>query len=119
MYINWKVRLKSKEFWIALIPLVLVLVQLILKPFGITFDLGKVGNYIKDIFNVICAILALLGIVNDPTTKGYSDSIQAMTYQEPKPLSLVSTDEFFNNVDAYNNLEEMIDELSDNKGEEE
>ena len=37
-----------------------------------------------DFVGTIFTILALLGIVVDPTTEGVSDSNQAMTYEEPK-----------------------------------
>ena len=36
------------------------------------------------IINAIFAVLAILGVVNDPTTSGMSDSKQAMTYETPK-----------------------------------
>ena len=39
--INWKVRIKNKNFWIALIPAVLLLVQVIAAVFGYTLDLGE------------------------------------------------------------------------------
>jgi phi LC3 family holin len=32
----------------------------------------------------VFAFLCILGVVNDPTTSGVSDSEQALTYQEPK-----------------------------------
>ena len=35
--INWKVRIKNKNFWIALIPAVLLLVQVIAAVFGYTW----------------------------------------------------------------------------------
>lgn len=34
MNINWKVRLKNKSFWLALIPAVLLLVQVVAAVFG-------------------------------------------------------------------------------------
>ena len=33
---------------------------------------------------VVSVIVSLWGVINDPTTKGLSDSAQAMTYTEPK-----------------------------------
>ncbi|MDY5974640.1 phage holin [Streptococcus hyovaginalis] len=38
----------------------------------------------EEVFNTIMAILTLIGAVNDPTTKGLTDSENAMTYDEPK-----------------------------------
>ena len=36
------------------------------------------------VVNALFAVLALLGVVNDPTTAGMSDSTLAMTYDKPK-----------------------------------
>lgn len=84
MKINWKVRLKNKNFWMSLIPATLVLIQYILAVFGVTIDLGDIGNRLLEVVNAVFVILALLGIVTDPTTEGVSDSELAMTYDKPK-----------------------------------
>ena len=84
MKINWKVRLKNKNFWITLIPTVLLLVQPILALLGVEIDLGEIGNALLAIVDGVFVLLALLGIVTDPTTNGISDSEQAMTYDRPK-----------------------------------
>ena len=84
MKINWKVRLKNKNFWITLIPTVLLLVQPILALLGVEIDLGEIGNALLAIVDGVFVLLALLGIVTDPTTNGISDSEQAMTYTKPK-----------------------------------
>ena len=82
--INWKVRIKNKSFWIALIPAVLLLVQVIAAVFGFTIDLDDLGNKLLEVVNALFVVLAILGIVTDPTTAGVKDSEQAMTYTEPK-----------------------------------
>lgn len=82
--INWKVRLKNKAFWLSLIPAILLLIQVVAAPFGLTLDFGELGNQLLAIVNAIFAILAILGIVTDPTTAGVGDSAQALTYEEPK-----------------------------------
>ena len=82
--INWKVRLKNKTFWLALIPALLLLVQVVCSVFGMEIDLGDLGDKLLAVVNAIFSVLALLGIVNDPTTKGISDSEQALTYEKPK-----------------------------------
>lgn len=83
--INWKVRIKNKNFWISLIPTVLLLVQVVASVFGVTIDLGELGNKLLAVVNALFAVLAILGIVTDPTTEGVADSTLAMTYNEPKP----------------------------------
>lgn len=84
MNVNWIVRLKNKAFWLAIIPAALLLIQVIAAVFGFTLDLGELGNKLIDVANAVFAVLAILGIVVDPTTAGTSDSEQAMTYTEPK-----------------------------------
>lgn len=82
--INWTVRFKNKAFWLSLIPATLLLVQVVAAVFGYTLDLGDFGNKLIDVVNALFAVLAVLGIVTDPTTEGVSDSKQAMTYDTPK-----------------------------------
>lgn len=84
MKINWTVRLKSKNFWLAIIPAVLLLIQVVAAVFGFTLDLGDLGNKLLAVVNAAFAALAILGIVVDPTTEGVGDSTQALTYSAPK-----------------------------------
>ena len=82
--INWLVRIKNKQFWLTLIPAVLLLIQVVAAVFGYTLDLGDLGNKLLAVVNALFAVLTILGIVTDPTTKGVTDSAQAMTYTQPK-----------------------------------
>ena len=84
MKINWKVRIKNKNFWISLIPTVLLMVQPILELVGVDIDLGDVGNTLLTVVDGVFVLMAVLGIVTDPTTAGISDSDLAMTYDKPK-----------------------------------
>lgn len=84
MKINWKVRLKNKNFWLSAIPALLLFVQVVLAVFGVEINVGDLGNRLIAVVNAAFMLLSILGIVNDPTTKGVSDSTQAMTYEEPK-----------------------------------
>lgn len=81
--INWKVRIRNKNFWITLIPAVLLLVQLVAALFGFTIDLTELGGKLLGIVDAVFVILAILGIVTDHTTAGISDSQRALTYTEP------------------------------------
>ena len=83
MKINLLVRIKNKAFWVALIPMVLLLIQLVAGLFGFKLELGGLGDKLVEIVGVVFAILAVFGIVNDPTTYGINDSKRAMTYTEP------------------------------------
>lgn len=82
--INWKIRMKNKAFWMALIPAVLLLIQVVAAVFGYNLEVGTLGNKLMDVVNAVFAVLAILGIVADPTTAGISDSNQALNYTEPK-----------------------------------
>ena len=82
--INWTVRIKNKNFWLAVIPAVLLLIQTVAALFGFTLDLGEIGDKLLAVVNAVFALLVILGVVNDPTTAGISDSKQARTYIAPK-----------------------------------
>ena len=82
--INWKVRIRNRNFWLALIPAVLLLAQSVAAALGFRLQLGDLGDKLLAIVNNLFALLAILGIVNDPTTAGLSDSENALTYEVPK-----------------------------------
>ena len=73
--INWKLRFKNKVTLIALIGAIFLMLQ----QFGL--DIPK---NIKDGVNTFVYILVLMGVVNDPTTTGLTDSKQALEYEKPK-----------------------------------
>lgn len=82
--INWTVRIKNKNFWLAVIPAVLLLVQTVAAVFGYSLDLGEIGNRLIAVINAVFGVLVVLGVVVDPTTAGISDSKQARGYNFPK-----------------------------------
>lgn len=84
MKINWIVRIRNKNFWIAIVPAIILLIQVCAAVFGIALDLGDLGNKLLAVVNAAFAVLTILGIVNDPTTATLSDSTNAMTYIKPK-----------------------------------
>ena len=82
--INWTVRIKNKNFWLAVIPAVLLLAQTVAAGFGYSLDLGEIGNRLIAVVNAAFGVLVVLGVVVDPTTAGISDSKQARGYNFPK-----------------------------------
>lgn len=84
MKINWTVRFKNKAFWLTAIPALLLLGSQVLALFGVGWDYTPLAQQLSSICGTVFGILALLGIVNDPTTSGVSDSEQALTYETPK-----------------------------------
>ena len=83
MNINWKVRIKNKAFWLALIPAIALVAQAVAAVFGYTIDLTTMVGKLQAVVNAVFALLVILGIVVDPTTSGVGDSERAMGYTEP------------------------------------
>lgn len=82
--INWKVRAKNKTFWLALVPAFLLLIQAVAQVFNISLDFTNLNKDLLGVVNALFTVLAIVGVVTDPTTKGLSDSTQALTYSKPK-----------------------------------
>lgn len=82
--INWKVRIKNKTFWITIIPAVLLLAQQVMAMFGVSIDTEILNTQLLGFVGSVFTILSLVGVVSDPTTKGISDSKQALEYEYPK-----------------------------------
>ena len=83
MMINWKVRVLNKTFWLTLVPALALLIQAFLAVFGVKLELGETIDKLLVFINALFAVLMIVGIVNDPTTSGVSDSNRAMTYERP------------------------------------
>ena len=83
MNINWKVRIKNKAFWLALIPAVALVAQAVAAVFGYTIDLTTMVGKLQAVVNAVFALLVILGIVVDPTTNGVGDSERALGYEKP------------------------------------
>ena len=83
MMINWKVRILNKTFWVTLVPALALLIQAFLEVFNVKLELGDTINKLLIFINALFAVLVIVGIVNDPTTSGVSDSTRAMMYERP------------------------------------
>ena len=83
MKINWGVRIRNKAFWVALIPALALLGQAIAAVFGFKIDLTELSGKLLAVVDALFAVLVILGIVTDPTTKGVGDSDRALTYDRP------------------------------------
>lgn len=85
MKINWKVRAVNPYFWIGLVAVVLASVGVSpesLTSWAILKDhlLALIGNP----FAIGCVVIAVIGYINDPTTRGIGDSTQALSYKKPR-----------------------------------
>lgn len=72
--INWGVRLRNTTFWGTLVPLLVLLSQ--------QLGFNWVPKDWETTFGTIMSILTVVGVINDPTTTGLSDSERAMGYDE-------------------------------------
>ena len=82
MRINWKVRLKSGSFWVAMTGAVIAFVYQVCGIVGVVPPVSE--DSVTQLVGVVINLLVGLGIVVDPTTAGVSDSEQAMGYEVPK-----------------------------------
>ena len=89
MKINLTVRFKDPRFWVQI---ALAILMPILSYFGMTAaDITSwpaLGNLIvqavSNPFVLATAAVSVYNALRDPTTAGFGDSTQAMTYTEPK-----------------------------------
>ena len=84
--INWKVRIKNKQWWLYMIPAVLILINAVAKVFGYDLDFSILGEQLETVIRAAFTLLALLGVISDPTTKGYKDGELGSRYISPGVL---------------------------------
>ena len=85
MKINWRVRLKNPWFWVGLIGVILTAMGIsaeTLTSWQAVYD-ALVALVSKPIM-LGSVLVAVLGVLVDPTKEGVTDSTQAMTYEKPK-----------------------------------
>ncbi|MBS4460836.1 phage holin, partial [Lactococcus petauri] len=68
----------SKTFWLAAVPAFLLLAQTIGAPFGYKWDFVVLNQQLAAIINAAFGLLAIIGVVVDPTTAGIKDSQRVM-----------------------------------------
>jgi phi LC3 family holin len=105
MKINWKVRLLSVKFWLALVPAILLVGQAVAAAFGYNWDFANLGQQLTGVINAVFAVLTILGVAVDPTTQGIGDSEKALEYPP-----LITT-----KAAQLAALQEQLDELKDDK----
>lgn len=81
MNINWKLRLQNKVTLTAIIVTVIALVYKVFAAAGYAPAVPEAE--VIEIAEMVVYLLALMGIVIDPTTEGASDSVRALHYDSP------------------------------------
>ena len=87
--LNWKVRFRNPLWWVQVI---LAIITPIMVYYGVTAPdittwglfLDLLGSAISNPYVVFTIVISVWNAVNDPTTAGVYDSIQAMGYKVPK-----------------------------------
>lgn len=98
MKIRWRLRFKNPTTILSMLGVLLTLAYTVLDTLGI---IPKVADgTVNAIFVAVMQILALLGVTIDPTTKGLSDSAQALTYTKPAPTKETQPAENAETTDA-------------------
>lgn len=88
MKINLKARMRNKTFVISSSVLIISFIYGLLSLLGIVPRISE--KQITDLVYMAVNILALLGVVVDPTTKGICDSDRALTYYTDSDERMVS-----------------------------
>lgn len=82
MKINWKLRIKNKATFAALIGCMVAFVYQVLGIVGITAPVSE--DQLTQVIGLGINLLTAVGVLVDPTTEGTSDSGQALTYRAPR-----------------------------------
>ena len=80
--INWKVRFKNKTWLLAFIGTIIAFIYQILGMLDIVAPISE--ENVTQILGIMLNLLVAIGVIQDPTTSGLSDSTQALGYEEPK-----------------------------------
>lgn len=93
--INFRIRFMNKSWVVAFVAAAFILIGTIGKLFGFELDLTNIQENVINVVYALFGVLAMFGIVQDPTTEGLLDSERAQSYTAPG----VDEDEFDDDVD--------------------
>ncbi len=82
MNINWKLRFGNKVTLYALIAAAVNFIYSVLQILNVVPQIDQ--NTVLQGISVVLSFLAVIGVINDPTTAGMSDSQEALKYSAPK-----------------------------------
>lgn len=90
MKLNIKARLKNKTFLVSMSVLIVSLVYRVLSLMDVFPSVSE--SEILELVSMAVNVLALVGVVVDPTTEGINDSERAMTYFTEKDIRWLEED---------------------------
>ena len=90
MKLNIKARLKNKTFLVSMSVLIVSLVYRVLSLMDVFPSVSE--SEILELVSMAVNVLALVGVVVDPTTEGINDSERAMTYFSEKDVRWLEED---------------------------
>ena len=82
--INIPVRMKNWAFWLGLGATILTAMNVSPEMFT-SWDLvwQEVVALVHNPFRLVCVVIAVIGVLTDPTTPGVGDSARALSYTRP------------------------------------
>lgn len=81
MKINWKVRMQNKTWLLAFLGAIVTFIYQMLGMLGVVPAISE--DLATQVIGIAVNLLVALGIVQDPTTAGISDSSRALDYDSP------------------------------------
>jgi len=79
--VNLTVRLRNPVWWATEVPAIIGAVYCLLSALGIVPSVTQ--SQALDVAAAVGGLLVAMGVSNDPTTKGITDSARAKEYQQP------------------------------------
>lgn len=71
---NWKARIKNPTFWAGIISAFFLFLRSVADLCGVTMPLNDMENVATNFLNFIFGLLAILGVIHDPSTPGIKDN---------------------------------------------
>ena len=78
---NWKVRMQNKTWLLAFLGAIVTFIYQLLGMLGVVPAISE--DLATQVIGIAVNLLVALGIVQDPTTAGISDSSRALDYDSP------------------------------------
>lgn len=111
--INWKLRFQNKATLVAIVTTFISFVYFAIEAFGVVPKFDQ--TVIVKIALSFIDLLAIIGIVVDPTTEGIADSDRAMNYGAPfsNEVAVIENDDIGDNSSVDDDDDDIDDDVDD------